>query len=89
MFGLGMGELVIIAIIAIVVVGPKQLPEVMKTLGKWARDLSKARDEFTESIRQDETVSNLKESLEQAKKKMIEETERVQREIDRDEGDHS
>ena len=34
MFGIGMQELIIIAIIALLVVGPKKLPDLAKTLGK-------------------------------------------------------
>ena len=32
MFGLGLSEIILIAIVAIVVIGPKRLPEVAKAL---------------------------------------------------------
>jgi sec-independent protein translocase protein TatB len=44
MFGLGFGEIVIVAILALVLLGPDRLPEAAKTLGKTLRDLKKATD---------------------------------------------
>lgn len=35
MFGLSFGEIVLLAIVAIVVVGPRQLPSMMRTAGQW------------------------------------------------------
>lgn len=35
MFGLGFGEVVLLIIVAIVVVGPRQLPSMMRTAGQW------------------------------------------------------
>ena len=44
MFGLGFGEIVIVAILALVLLGPDQLPEAAKALGKTLQDLKKATD---------------------------------------------
>jgi sec-independent protein translocase protein TatB len=44
MFGLGFGEIVIVAILALVLLGPDRLPEAAKTIGKTIRDLKKATD---------------------------------------------
>src|SRR5450432_294243 len=35
MFGLGFGEILIILIVGIVVVGPRRLPALMRTAGRW------------------------------------------------------
>jgi sec-independent protein translocase protein TatB len=35
MFGIDSGELLIIAVVALVVIGPKDLPRVMRTVGQW------------------------------------------------------
>lgn len=35
MFGIDSGELLIIAVVALVVIGPKDLPRVMRTVGHW------------------------------------------------------
>lgn len=39
MFGLGFGEILILLVVGIVVVGPKNLPTVMRTAGKWVGKL--------------------------------------------------
>ena len=44
MFGIDSGELLIIAVVALVVIGPKDLPRVMRSIGKWvgqARGMAK------------------------------------------------
>jgi len=44
MFGIGEGELLIIAVVALVVIGPKDLPRVMRTIGNFvgrARGMAK------------------------------------------------
>jgi twin arginine-targeting protein translocase TatB len=52
MFGIGMQELIIIAIIALLVVGPKKLPDLAKTLGKTFGELRKAADGITDELKQ-------------------------------------
>lgn len=46
MFGLGMGELLIIFILALLFIGPKKLPELAKSLGKGIREFQRAKDEI-------------------------------------------
>ena len=50
MFGIGTTELLIILVIALIVFGPKRLPELAKQLGKAFRELKKATDEVKENI---------------------------------------
>lgn len=52
MFGIGMQELIIIAIIALLVVGPKKLPDLAKTLGKGFSEFKKATDGITDDIKE-------------------------------------
>jgi sec-independent protein translocase protein TatA len=52
MFGIGVQELIIIAIIALLIVGPKKLPDLAKTLGKGFRDFKNATDGVTEDLKQ-------------------------------------
>lgn len=46
MFGLGMGEILLIAALVLVVVGPDRLPEMMRTGGKWYAQLRRAADDL-------------------------------------------
>jgi TatA/E family protein of Tat protein translocase len=56
MFGIGIQELVIIAVIALLIVGPKKLPDLAKSLGKGYRDFKKATEGITEDFK--ETLMN-------------------------------
>ncbi len=47
MFDIGWSELLVIAIVAIIVVGPKDLPRLMRTFGQYAGKLRRAASEFT------------------------------------------
>ncbi len=46
MFGLSFGEIVIIAVLALLLLGPERLPEAAKTLGKGLRELRKATEDL-------------------------------------------
>jgi sec-independent protein translocase protein TatB len=50
MFGLGFGEIVIIALLALLLLGPDRLPEAAKTLGKTLRDVRRATDDIKGQI---------------------------------------
>jgi Tat protein translocase TatB subunit len=52
MFGIGMQELIIIAVIALLIVGPKKLPDLAKTLGKGFSEFKKATDGITDDIKE-------------------------------------
>jgi sec-independent protein translocase protein TatB len=45
-FGLSMGELMVIAVIALIVVGPKDLPKMLRTIGRWVTKLRGMAGEF-------------------------------------------
>ena len=52
MFGIGMQELIIIAIIALLIVGPKKLPDLAKTLGKGFSEFKKATEGITDDLKE-------------------------------------
>ena len=55
MFGsIGITELIVIFVVALIVIGPKRLPDLAKTLGKTLRDFKRATSDFQESISLDE-----------------------------------
>jgi TatA/E family protein of Tat protein translocase len=67
---LGVPELIVIFIVALVVFGPKKLPELGKSLGRGLREFNKAKSElkatWDEQIREAEThLQDTKESIHQ------------------------
>jgi len=46
MFGLGMGEVVIILVLALILLGPQKLPDAAKQLGKGLREFRKATEDL-------------------------------------------
>lgn len=65
MFGIGMSELLVIFIIGLVVIGPKQLPEVARTLGKlfaqFKRTTNDLREQVDREVRQFTEMEEVKE----------------------------
>lgn len=50
MFGIGMSEMLIIGIIALILIGPDQIPETARTIGKFLNELRRATDDFKGQI---------------------------------------
>ena len=63
MFGIGMPELLLILAIALIVIGPKKLPDLAKSLGRTLREFKKATNEFKETIQIDEDLGDVKKAF--------------------------
>ena len=46
MFGIGFSEILLILVVALVVIGPKRLPELARILGRGLAEIRRASDEF-------------------------------------------
>lgn len=72
MFGIGMPELVIILVVALIVIGPKKLPDLAKSLGKGLAEFRRATDDVKESLNVDhikDEVDDFKDSVLYGRKK--------------------
>lgn len=52
MFGVGLSELIIIVIVALIFIGPDKLPQLARTLGKAFSEFRRAGDEVKKSFRE-------------------------------------
>lgn len=71
MFGVGVPELVVIFLVALVILGPKQLPEVAKFLGKALGEFRRATDEISAEFNSAKAM--LEEEVRQAERAAQEE----------------
>ena len=69
MFGIGTGELIIILLIAIIVLGPKEIPRIARTLGKGMREIQRAKDDLKKNIEfEEDDINEIKNELDKTTK---------------------
>ena len=55
-FNLGMGEIVVVLVVALIFLGPKMLPEIATGLGKVIREIRKATADIRQDIELDDMI---------------------------------
>lgn len=63
MFGIGMPEMLMILAIALIVIGPKKLPDLAKSLGRAMREFKRATNEFKETLAVDNEFTDVKKAF--------------------------
>ncbi len=88
MFGIGIPELLLVALVALVVVGPKNLPLTLRAVGRAIREFQRASRELRREAGFDEVVDEvtrpLREGLSGIEDDMRNETKSLSAEIERD-----
>jgi len=60
MFGIGMPEMILILAVALIVIGPKKLPDLAKSLGKAMGEFKKATRDLKDSMQIDAELKDVK-----------------------------
>jgi sec-independent protein translocase protein TatB len=67
MFDIGMDEMALVAVVALIVIGPKDLPQVLRMCGQWVRKAREMAGEFQRGVDdmvRESGVSDLKSQVE-------------------------
>jgi len=66
MFGIGPQELIIVVLIALVVFGPRRLPQMARELGRFVSEARRSIDEFREELGSEE-VNEVRRDAQESK----------------------
>ena len=72
MFGIGMPEMLLILAIALIVIGPKKLPDLAKSLGRAFAEFRRATSELKETFEIDDELKEVKSTFDHVGKEVKE-----------------
>lgn len=78
MFDMGLGEILLIAIVAILFLGPDKLPEAMVKIAKFFKSVKKAIGDAKSSLEEEMKIAELKEEALSYKKRLDDATNELQ-----------
>lgn len=59
MFGLGMSEIIFLAVLALIVIGPKELPQVARTIGRFLNELKRSTSSLTDELKEQARIDRI------------------------------
>jgi len=62
-FGIGFPELLMILAIALLVIGPRRLPDIAKALGRAMGEFKRATDEFKQTLNEETRAAEIREQI--------------------------
>ena len=68
MFGIGMPEMLLLLAIALIVIGPKKLPDLAKSLGRALGEFKKATSDLKQSLEIDSELKDVKNAFDDLNK---------------------
>lgn len=68
MFGLSIFEIIFLAALALIVIGPKELPQVARTIGRLINEIKRSTNGLTEELKQQARIDRI--DLNEAPKKV-------------------
>jgi sec-independent protein translocase protein TatB len=82
MFGMGFTEILIIAVIAVLFLGPDKLPSAMIDIAKFFRQMKKTVGSVKDSLEEEMNVSEIKQEALAYKKELLDASEQVSKAVD-------
>lgn len=81
MFDVGFGELALVGIIALLVLGPERLPQAARTAGLWVGRLRATVQRFTADVDRELKAEELRQTLREEARRLAEPVQELGREV--------